>query len=462
MKKDIKGTTRVCGLIGNPVHHTLSPAIHNTLNEIKNIDMVYVPFEVQDADVEAAIKGALALDILGLNVTVPHKSAVIPYLNEIDEVAGRIGAVNTLVRTEDKRGFKGYNTDYLGILRSLKEKNVNLNDERVIILGAGGAARPAAFLAVKEGASDIYILNRTYEKALKLCEEVNSFAGKEIAKALAISDYKKVPGDRKCICFQMTRVGLYPEVSCAPIEDEDFYKLIRIGFDAVYKPFKTKFIRLCENAGALCISGLKMLLYQGIEAYELWNNVSVSDAECKVIYGRLLRELLQNKNIVLTGFMGSGKSSVAKCICKLLDYEFIDTDELIVKKQKKSINNIFAEQGEAAFRDMETDYLNNLCKSKKHGIVLSVGGGLPIREENRENMKKVGTVFFLSASPETVYERVKYDNSRPLLKADNVLQKIKELQDARRDIYNMACDLEIATDELSVEQVANTIVEAML
>ncbi|WP_081846671.1 shikimate dehydrogenase [Butyrivibrio sp. AE3004] len=462
MKKEIKGTTRVCGLIGNPVHHTLSPAIHNTLNDVTGTDMVYVPFEVRENDVESAVKGAAALDILGLNVTVPHKSAVMPFLEDIDPVAERIGAVNTLVRTKDGTGFKGYNTDYLGILRSLKDAKVSLKGESVIILGAGGAGRPAAFLAAKEDAKEVLILNRTFEKAEKLCKEVNSFAGFDIATPMELKEYKKLPSDRKYICFQMTKVGLFPETEKAVIEDPDFYKKLKIGFDAVYRPLNTKFLKLCAEAGAKCISGLKMLLYQGVEAYEMWNDIKADDSACAMLYGKLFRELLEDRNIILTGFMGSGKSSVAKALCELLGYELVDTDLEIEREQKKEVKDIFAESGEQAFRDMETEYLERLSESDRTGIVLSVGGGLPIREKNRELLRKTGTVVFLKARPETVYERVKDDDSRPLLKADNVLEKIKSLQDERRDIYKAACDLEIDTDGKSVDRISTEIIEAML
>lgn len=462
MVKDIKGTTKVCGLIGNPVHHTMSPAIHNTLNALTDIDMVYVPFEVKGEDVEAAVKGALALDLLGLNVTIPHKSAVIPYLKEIDDVAERIGAVNTLVRTADGTGFKGYNTDYTGLLRSLQEKNANLSGESVVILGAGGVARPAAFLCAAEGAKEIFILNRTLERAELLCKDVNAYAGKELAVPMELSAYRNLPGDRKYICLQMTQVGLYPDSDKAPIEDPEFYRNIKIGFDAVYRPLTTKFLDYCSEAGAECISGLKMLLYQGVDAYEKWNGIIVGQERCDKVYGKLLSELLEGRNIVLTGFMGSGKSSVGKELCKILGYDMLDTDAEIEKQQSVSIKEIFETKGEQAFRNLETEYVRSLSESGMERTVLSVGGGLPIREENREYLKEFGAVVFLKATPETVYERVKDDESRPLLKSEDVLGRIKQLQEERRDIYTEASDIEIDTDDKKLSDVAGEIIEMLL
>ncbi|WP_408071630.1 shikimate kinase [Butyrivibrio sp. JL13D10] len=462
MKRDVKGTTRVCGLIGNPVHHTLSPAIHNSLNDITDTDMVYVPFEVNEKDVETAVKGALALDILGMNVTIPHKSAVIPFLKEIDPVAEKIGAVNTLVRTLDGSGFRGYNTDYTGLSRSLREAMVDVMGKSVVILGAGGVSRPAAFLAASEGAAEIFILNRTIERAEKLCADVNSYVGKAVAKPLELGRYSELPDGRKYICFQMTMVGMYPNSGNAVIEDPDFYRKIEIGFDAVYRPLNTKFLQLCKEAGAKCISGLKMLLYQGVDAYEMWNGIKVKDSVCSKLYGKLLGELMEGKSIVLTGFMGSGKSSVAQRLCEILGYEMLDTDAEIEQMQSATISTIFREQGEGAFRDMETEFVKELSEEGKKRIILSVGGGLPIKPENREYLKKIGTVVFLKARPETVYERVKGDKTRPLLKSDDVLSKIKELQEERRDIYKAACDLEIDTDNKSIDLVANEIIEQML
>ena len=153
---NIKGTTRVCGLIGNPVGHSISPVIHNTLADIMGIDLVYTTFKVEENQVEAAVKGAYALDILGMNVTVPHKQAVMRSLKEIDPLAEAIGAVNTLARVDG--GYKGYNTDILGLARELEEENVCIKDNPVLIIGAGGAARAIAFLCASRGASSVTVI----------------------------------------------------------------------------------------------------------------------------------------------------------------------------------------------------------------------------------------------------------------------------------------------------------------
>ncbi len=462
MALTVKGTTRVCGLFGHPVHHTVSPAIHNTLAESLGHDLIYVPFEVEPDHLGEAVKGALAMDVLGLNVTIPHKSAVMPFLSEIDPAAEQIGAVNTLVRTADNKGFKGYNTDYYGIKKSFEEAGVSLKEESVILLGAGGASRPAAFLCADEGAKEVFILNRTLERASNLCDEVNKYAGRNLCTPMQLSEYQKLDASKKYICFQATSVGLYPKSDEVVINDENFYKMIHTGFDAIFRPYRTRFLEMCRAQGAKCISGIRMLLHQGIYAYELWNNVKVSEDDIRKTYGRMLRDLLGDENLVLVGFMGSGKSAVSEEMADFLGYERLDSDAEIEKEKKRTISDIFSNDGEEAFRQMETDYLKGLVNSKCTGTILACGGGLPIREENRELLKKFGKVVFLKATPETVYDRVKDDTSRPLLKSEDVLGRIKELQDKRKDIYREACDISIDTDGKTTEDIAEEIIHELL
>ena len=158
---EINGYTRLCGLIGNPVEHTLSPVIHNTVAEEMHDNLVYVPFHVEQGNLQKAIAGAYSLNVLGLNVTVPYKQAVIPYLDCVEGLAEKIGAVNTLVRTEN--GFRGYNTDMMGLYRAMEEEGIAFEAEDMILLGAGGAARAAAFLCAEKGAKRVYLLNRSFQ-----------------------------------------------------------------------------------------------------------------------------------------------------------------------------------------------------------------------------------------------------------------------------------------------------------
>lgn len=282
--RKVDGHTMVCGLIGNPVEHTSSPAIHNTLANICGQNLVYVPFKVESGSVADAVKGAFELNILGMNVTVPHKIEVKDALIDIDDLAKQIGAVNTLVRKED--GYKGYNTDIFGLERALLSDGVTLKDRTVVVLGAGGAARAAAFLCAKMGARKGYILNRSLDKTISLAEDVNAFAESDIMSAMSLSDYMNIE-ENDLIVLQSTSIGLSPNVDQAPIEDESFYSKIEYGFDLIYRPAQTRFMLLTEQAGGRSSNGLKMLLYQGIVAYELWNNVQVTEEQAM----RVLAEL---------------------------------------------------------------------------------------------------------------------------------------------------------------------------
>lgn len=270
---DINGTTRVCGLIGNPVAHSISPVIHNRLAGLRGDNLVYATFKVEAGNVAAAVKGAYALDILGLNVTVPHKQAVIDELVDIDELAAAIGAVNTLVRTEG--GFKGYNTDILGLDRELSDVGISLEDKCVVIIGAGGAARAIAFLCAGKKASEIYIMNRNARKAQNIADAVNEYAKKDIAKAAGISECGSF--DKKdYIVIQTTSVGLHPHDDETAVTADEFYENAAAGVDIIYNPYETMFMKLMKKHGKPDYNGLKMLLYQGVAAYELWNDCKIS------------------------------------------------------------------------------------------------------------------------------------------------------------------------------------------
>lgn len=281
---EINGKTRICGLIGNPVEHTLSPMIHNTLAQRLGHNMVYVPLFVEQDRLKEAVVGAFALNLLGLNVTVPYKSEVISSLREIDELAKKIGAVNTLVRTAD--GYKGYNTDMEGLYRAMTSEDIRIEGEQIILLGAGGAARAVAYLCAVKGAARVYMLNRTGDKAQAVAQEVNHAVGREVIVPMLLTEYRNIP-DGKYLAIQGTSVGLAPHVEDVVIAEEAFYEKIHTGFDLIYSPWETKFMKMTKAHGGRAYNGLKMLLYQGIIAYELWNHVTVSEADAQTIYEKL-------------------------------------------------------------------------------------------------------------------------------------------------------------------------------
>lgn len=284
------GETRTCGLIGNPVEHTLSPLLQNYLAEETGTNMVYVPFHVDKGCLEEAVKGAFALNLLGCNVTVPYKTDVMEYVTELDPMAAKIGAVNTLVRNE--QGFKGYNTDMPGLYRAMLSDGVDPAGKECVILGAGGVARAVAVMLLEKQASKVYILNRTLEKALAITEEVNHMAGREFAKAFTLEEYYKLPEKQRFLVIQATNVGMHPHVEDVVISEEAFYKRVEVGYDLIFNPGDTRFMQMTREAGGKAYNGAKMLVYQGIIAFELWNGIVISEETAEVV-NQLVAEALQ-------------------------------------------------------------------------------------------------------------------------------------------------------------------------
>lgn len=283
--KQIDGNTKTCGLIGCPVEHTLSPLIHNTLATRMGHNMVYVPFHVEPRNLKAALEGAYALSLGGLNVTVPHKSDVIPYLKEIDPLAEKIGAVNTLVPVEG--GFKGYNTDMIGLQRAMESDGIQLKNRDAILLGAGGVARAVAFMLVENGVENVYLCNRSLDRAYDVADDVNETLKRDKVIPMSLNDYRNIP-EGKYLCIQATNVGMYPDVENAVSDSKDLYDKIDVAVDLIYRPAETRFMKFCRKVGVKEVhNGLKMLLFQGITAYELWNDVKVSSRLCNEIYNIL-------------------------------------------------------------------------------------------------------------------------------------------------------------------------------
>lgn len=282
------GHTRTCGLIGNPVAHTLSPMIQNHMARATGQNLVYLPFPVAPGELGTAVQGALALDFLGLNVTVPYKSDVIAYLAEIDPLAERIGAVNTLVRCQG--GYKGYNTDMPGLYRAMQQDGVEIAGRDVVILGAGGVARAVAVMLLDQKAAGVHILNRTVDKAQAVAEEVNGMAGKPFARAYALEDYGQIPG-KDWLVIQATSAGMHPRVEEAPIEDPEFYRHVETGYDLIFNPGVTRFMKLTESCGGHACNGARMLVYQGIIAFELWIGTSIDQGIADELYRKMVHAL---------------------------------------------------------------------------------------------------------------------------------------------------------------------------
>lgn len=265
----INGKTRVCGVMGYPVGHSMSPLMHNLYARRTGTDLEYVPFSVEPGRLEAAVRGAFGLNILGLNVTVPHKQEVMKYVCETDEAARAIGAVNTLVRMDS--GYKGYNTDAPGLLRAMREQQISIGGETCILLGAGGAAKAAAYILAREGAARVYLLNRSVGRAGELAEYINDLFGRAVMVPMVTDGWREIP-ETSCLAVQTTSVGMYPDCQDVVIGEPEFYRKLHTAVDVIYTPMETRFMKLAKEAGAKTMNGLSMLLYQGVIAFELWNS----------------------------------------------------------------------------------------------------------------------------------------------------------------------------------------------
>lgn len=263
----IKGSTNIVGLIGHPVEHSFSPPMHNAAFEKLGMDYAYVAFDVDPNNLGSAIEGAKSLNIKGFNVTIPHKIEVMQFLDEIDEVAGLIGAVNTI----DFKNMKGYNTDGIGAVRAIEEV-ISIKDKNVVIAGAGGASRAISFYLAKYGADSITILNRNVDRAISLVGDVLDSGLIADVQADSISEINNYLSDAD-ILVDTTPMGMHPHVDDEPIaRAEDMHEDL-VVFDAVYNPNETVLIKEAIKAGAKPVYGIKMLLYQGAESFKIWTGV---------------------------------------------------------------------------------------------------------------------------------------------------------------------------------------------
>ena len=282
VNQQVSGTTGVYGIIGKPITQSLSPMIHNTISQFLGIDTVYVPFPVEEGDLAKAVQGGHRLGIRGFNVTHPYKQEVMDLLTYVDPLALKIGAVNTL--KYEAGGYSGYNTDAEGLYTSLSLNNVSLEGKDVVVLGAGGAARAVCMMAASYGARTIAILNRTQTNANLLANEVKKHYNIPI-RVLSLDQWPQVPDGS--ICFQTTSVGMGQDAGRAPIEDQDFYKKLSVAVDLIYNPFETLFLKIAKKQGSYIINGFGMLLYQAIKAYEIWNDLTLTDAQLGQLLGAM-------------------------------------------------------------------------------------------------------------------------------------------------------------------------------
>ncbi len=261
---NIKGSTNIVGLIGHPVEHSFSPPMHNAAFKALGMNYVYVAFDVEPEDLKSAIEGADALNVKGFNVTIPHKVNVMRYLNELDEVAELIGAVNTI----DFKNLKGYNTDGIGAIKAIEEVT-RIKGKNVVVAGAGGASRAISFYIAKYGAQSLTILNRNESKAQDLAGDVLSSDLISDVKSDSISEINTHLKDAD-ILIDTTPLGMDPHVDDEPIATAENMHEDLVVFDAVYNPNETVLLKEAIKADAKPVYGIKMLLYQGAESFEIW------------------------------------------------------------------------------------------------------------------------------------------------------------------------------------------------
>jgi len=265
----ITGKTNVTGIIGNPVEHSLSPLMHNAAFKHLGLDYIYVPFLVDENALEGAIRGSKSLNIKGLNVTIPHKTEVIKHLDSVDKTAELIGAVNTIKFNGNHA--KGFNTDGIGAVKAIEEVS-SVKNKKIIILGAGGAARAIAFQILIEGAGPLVIANRTPENAINLKKDIIEKLNLDVKTA----DFGKgletelLDAD---ILINTTPIGMYPYTDDKPpVKSKMMHKNLIVN-DIVYNPLKTGLLREAEKCEAKTVSGIKMLIYQGVEAFKIWTGI---------------------------------------------------------------------------------------------------------------------------------------------------------------------------------------------
>jgi len=262
----ISGKTRVCGVIGDPIEHTLSPIMHNAAFEALQIDYVFLALKVKPEEIENAIKGMLALSIHGLNVTMPHKNAVIKYLNEVDPTGKAIASVNTILNKDGR--LLGFNTDGVGALNALQQNGVKLRGKKVLLLGAGGAAKAIAYTLSQE-AEELVILNRSPKPALELADLLKQKFKKKVKADELTPDSVKTNLADADVLINATSVGMKPNDNQTPVAPKWLKPDLAVR-DIVYNPIETKLAKDAKAAGAKVVGGVEMLIFQGAASFAIW------------------------------------------------------------------------------------------------------------------------------------------------------------------------------------------------
>ena len=382
-----------CGLLGRKLGHSYSPQIHAMLGSYS-----YALFEKEPEEIEAFLKCG---DWPGINVTVPYKKSVIPYLDELTPTAEKLGAVNVIVRRNGR--LIGHNTDFFGFQTMLNASKLDISGKKALVLGSGGASNTVCAVLNDAGA-EVVIISRSGE---------NNYTNLHLHKDAAL-------------IVNTTPVGMYPNTGIAPVDLEQFPNLQGV-LDVVYNPARTKLLLDAEkNTNLVCANGLLMLVAQAKEAAEWFTDASISDDVIEPILHKLENQM---QNIILIGMPGCGKTTIGKLLAESTGKAFVDSDERIVALAGKSIPEIFADDGEAVFRDWETTALAQLAKQS--GLVIATGGGCVTRECNYGLLHQNGRIFWLQRDLNLLPV-----DGRPLSQAN----KLEVLYKIRKPMYEAFAD----------------------
>ncbi len=406
------------GLIGEKLGHSFSAEIHALLG-----DYGYELKEISKDDLEKFIKDA---DFKGINVTIPYKQAVIPYLDYLDAGAKAIGAVNTVVNKNGK--LYGYNTDFYGMHCLLKRVGAVPRGKKTLILGTGGTSKTALAVVKAMGGTEVYRVSRTPSEDTVSYEE---------AKALHRD---------ASIIINTTPVGMYPNTDACPIDIRAFPALTAVA-DAVYNPLRSRLVQAAREKDIAAEGGLFMLVAQAVRASEYFLGTLYDSQTVNTVYQMMRRK---KENIVLIGMPSSGKSTVGDILAARFGRACVDTDRVIEANEGVSIPQIFAEKGEKSFRDIEAATVAEVSRSG--GVVIATGGGAVLREENLRALRQNGRLYFLDRPLEQLIPT----EGRPLARdAEAIEARYKE----RYGIYTQAADVIIENNGSAIEAAERIIKE---
>lgn len=390
------------GLIGEKLGHSFSKEIHEMLGYYK-----YEIHEVAKSDIDSFMKQH---DFLGINVTIPYKETVIPYLDEISAQAASIKAVNTIVNINGK--LIGHNTDYFGMLALIKRNKLDVNNKKVLILGTGGTSKTAYAVLSDLGARQILKASIIDEPGTITYEEANTI-------------HNDVD-----IIINTTPVGMYPKNDGQIIDLDNFKNVIGV-IDVVYNPLRTNLVLQAKTKNLIAEGGLYMLVGQAVYAAGIFLNKEIDLNIIDEIYEKIKND---KENIVLIGMPSSGKSTIGKILSEQLNKKLIDTDELIVNKINMSIAEYMKTHSEKEFRDIETECVKEAAKMSN--VVVATGGGAILRAENVNVLKQNGKLYFLKRNLELLTPT----ESRPF---SSDMEALKKRYTERLPIYESVCDVVI-------------------